>query len=76
MNFIWKFTSGIAAGTLVIAVLIFSFIIGPVIFLWSLNTLFEQAGSSTYIPHNFFTYLACYGIFLIIKLFSTETNSK
>ena len=36
------------------------FCIGPMIFLWALNTLFEQGSIPAYIPHNFWTYLATF----------------
>ena len=59
---------------LLIILIIFLALLGPVVFLWSLNTLFEQGNISAYIPHNFWTYLACYGIFVTLK--STSVRSK
>ena len=53
-----------------IAVLIFAvlaFVLGPMISLWSINTLFEQASIVAYIPHNFWTYLAVIALVATFK---------
>lgn len=47
---------GLAA--MILCLLVFVFCIGPMLILWAANTLFEQAGAATQIPHNFWTYLA------------------
>jgi len=44
----------ILGAALIVAVLC----IGPMLFLWFINTLAEQAGSSFHIAHGFWSYLA------------------
>lgn len=47
-----------ATGVAVVIVLLL--LISPMLFLWALNTFFEQAGSTAYVPHGFWTYLASF----------------
>lgn len=35
-------------------------VIHPALIFWSVNTVLEQSGISTFIPHNPWTYGACY----------------
>jgi hypothetical protein len=49
--------------------------ISPMIVLWSLNTYSEQAHWGWYIPHNVWTYLATYGLFMLRGV-KTSTSSK
>ena len=65
------------AATVLLAmfVFLFAFWVGPLVLLWSINTLAEEANVKFYIPHNIWTYLACFGIFLTLKgssVFSKE----
>lgn len=41
--------------------------LGPLITLWSFNTLMEEAGSSFYIPHTFWSYVATIGLGLFVR---------
>lgn len=41
--------------------------LAPLVFLWSLNTLFAAAGTALYIPHTFSTYVACFGVFSCLR---------
>lgn len=49
---------------LVIALIIFAILLGPLVGLASINTLAEQAGVAFYIPHNGWTYLSMWGLML------------
>lgn len=46
------------------AIMIFACLVllGPLIAIASLNTILEQANTSVYIPHNFWTYISMYGL--------------
>jgi len=61
---------------IVVMVIVFvAILLGPLILLASINTLLEEAGNSTYIPHNIWTYLSCYGIMFVMKTtFKTKTK--
>lgn len=48
-------------------VLILLFILGPILGLWGINTLFEQGGFNHYIPHNVWTYLAIWALMIVFK---------
>jgi len=54
-------------GTTVVALLFILLLIAPLIFLASLNTIFEQANVDIYIPHNIWTYLSSYGIMIVLR---------
>ena len=59
---------------LTIAAIILLFILlGPFVTIWSINTLLEQAGITTQIPHNFWTYLSS---LLLILIFNSNGQSK
>ena len=45
---------------LVIGLIILLLIIGPAVFIWGVNELLEQAGSTYQIPWNFWTWLAAF----------------
>lgn len=47
------------------AFLVLLLLLGPLILLSSLNTISEQSSMGWYIPHNVWTYLSCYGVFLL-----------
>ncbi|MNQ14492.1 hypothetical protein D3C85_274450 [compost metagenome] len=52
---------------LFMVVVVFGFILSPMLSLWSLNTISEQAGMGWYVPHNFWTYLSVYGLAVVFK---------
>jgi hypothetical protein len=49
-----------------VILLIVLILLTPLLVLWGLNTLSEQAGLGWYIPHNLWTYLAVYALKLAI----------
>lgn len=51
---------------LVVLLIALLFTLAPMVFLWSINTLAEAAGTAFYIPHGFWTYVASLGIFSVI----------
>jgi hypothetical protein len=51
----------------IVFLFIFIILLGPAIILWSVNTLAEQAQWGWQIPHNIWTYLACWGLLLNFK---------
>ena len=59
---------GKVVGVTGIAVLIvLLLLISPMLLLWAINTFFEQAGSTAYIPHGFWTYLASFVVIAILR---------
>ena len=62
---------GLAA--MILCLIVFIFCIGPMLILWSANTLLEQAGAATYIPHNFWTYLA---VLVLGCLFTSSSKAS
>lgn len=64
-----KFQSLNVGGVIVVIFLIIPLIVivAPMLFLWAVNTLFEQGGVVAYIPHNFWTYLASLSIIALFR---------
>jgi len=60
-----NFLVGFLGVGFVFFLLILLLAISPMIVLWSLNTYSEQAHWGWYIPHNVWTYLATYGLFML-----------
>ena len=56
-----------------LALLVLLYAIAPLLTLWSLNTLSEQAQWGWYIPHNVWTYLA---IFYLLIIRGSGVSSK
>lgn len=54
-----KYTLGAATAIMIFVCLV---LLGPLIAIASLNTILEQANTSVYIPHNFWTYISAYGL--------------
>lgn len=61
------FLSVVFSGGLLAVLILMLLILSPMIFLWAINILSESSGSALYIPHEFWTYIACYGIFLCVR---------
>lgn len=55
--------AGIIGTTLFVLILVAFVIFGPIVVLWSINTLFPIAA----IPYNFFTWLAVVVLYLVSK---------
>ena len=55
------------------AVILLFILLGPLVTIWSINTLLEQAGVTTQIPHNFWTYLSS---LLLILIFNSNGQDK
>lgn len=68
------FLSVVFSGGLLGVLILMLLILSPMIFLWAINTLSESSGSTLYIPHEFWTYIACYGIFLCVR--GSSSSSK
>ena len=45
-----------------ILLVVFLIIVAPLVSLWGLNTISEQAGFGWYVPHNVWTYLSVYAL--------------
>lgn len=58
---------GLLGGTLFVAFIGLALILSPLLLLWGINTMSEQAGSSFYIPHNLWTYLAAYAVTAVLR---------
>jgi len=58
---------------LLILLIIGLFCITPMVVLWGFNTLAEMAGSTLYIPHTFWSYIA---VIAISVLFGSCRGSK
>lgn len=63
MNFIAK----LLGGSISIAVIVLLVLLAPMLMLWSINTLSEQSGSSLYIPHGLWSYLACFVLMGLLR---------
>lgn len=63
-----NFIRGIGTGTSIVLVIVFALfmlLLAPMLFLWSVNTLAEVAGTKFYIPHTFWSYLASFVLLLV-----------
>ena len=47
---------------LIVTLFVILLLIAPALLYWPLNTISEQGSLGWYIPHNFWTYLAGYGV--------------
>jgi hypothetical protein len=63
MNFITK----LLGGSIGVAVIVLLVLIAPMLMLWSINTLSEQSGSSLYIGHGFWSYVACFVLIGLLR---------
>lgn len=72
-----KWLAGFLGAGVVFFLILLLLILSPMIALWSLNTLSEQAHWGWYIPHNVWTYLAVYGLGTLTRTtVSTEKEKK
>lgn len=55
------------AGAFGVLLIIALFLIAPFLFIWSINTLLEQSGSTYHITHNFWSYLASYVLLALVR---------
>lgn len=63
MNFIAK----LLGGSIGVALIVLLVLLAPMLMLWSINTLSEQAGSSFYITHGFWSYVACFVLMGLLR---------
>jgi len=63
MNFIAK----LLGGSIGVAVIVLLVLLSPMLMLWSINTLSEESGSSLYIVHGFWSYVACYVLMGLLR---------
>lgn len=55
------------AGAFGILLIIALFLVAPFLFIWSINTLLEQGGSTYHITHGFWSYLASYVMLALVR---------
>ena len=63
MNFITKLVGGSLGVVLIVCLLLLS----PMLLVWAINTLSEQAGSSFYVQHGLWSYIACYVLMALLR---------
>lgn len=61
---------------LVLVLVLISFVFGPMLTLWAVNTISEAAGFGWQIPHGLWTYLAVWVLLLVWKSSTTTTGKK
>lgn len=59
-------SSFLSAGLFVCLVFLL-LLLSPLVSLWALNTISEQAHFGWYIPHNFWTYLSVYALAAVFR---------
>lgn len=55
------------ASTALVLIVVLLLVIGPVLLLWSANTISEQASLGWYIPHNIWTYISAILLMCLLR---------
>jgi hypothetical protein len=72
MGYLAKYLVSFFGAGAIVFVVVLLFMLGPMLTLWALNTLSENAHFGWYIPHNVWTYLA---IFVLCGIFNTNKTT-
>ncbi len=62
-----KFIAGLIGGSAAVVLVICLLLLSPMLLLWAINTISEQSGSSFYVQHNFWSYLACFVLMALLR---------
>jgi len=62
-----KFIVGLIGGSAAVVLVICLLLLSPMLLLWAINTISEQSGSSFYVQHNFWSYLACFTLMVLLR---------
>jgi hypothetical protein len=61
---------------LLVGLIVVAFVLGPLLTLWALNTLSEEAKFGWYIPHSFWTYVSVWALMIAWRTPSSSSKSK
>jgi len=61
---------------LFVGLIVFAFVLGPLLTLWALNTISEEAKFDWYIPHTVWTYISIWALLIVWNGSSSSSKPK